>query len=80
MSQNVRRLIVFFLLVLTVAILVVSTQPVYAQPGGGGNPCPFPPCNPDVPISGIEILLAAGGVLGIKRILGAMKRSKKDIR
>ncbi|MFZ2905794.1 MAG: hypothetical protein WAZ98_06300 [Cyclobacteriaceae bacterium] len=78
MTHKFRTLLVFFLLVLTVVVLVVSTQPVYAQPGGGGDPCPFPPCNPDVPISGIEILLAAGGVFGVKKILGAMKRSKKD--
>jgi hypothetical protein len=76
MSQNLRSLIVFFLLAIAVVILVISTQPVYAQPGG--DPCPFPPCNPDVPISGIEILLAAGGVLGVKRILGIIRKSKSQ--
>lgn len=76
MSQKLRSLFVFLLLVITVAILV--GQPAFAQPGGGGNPCPFPPCNPDVPISGIEILLVAGGVLGVKRILGLVKKSKSQ--
>jgi hypothetical protein len=74
MSQKLRSHLVFFLLVITLVILVI---PVYAQPGGG-NPCPFPPCNPDVPISGIEVLLVAGGVLGVKRILGLVRKSKNQ--
>ena len=40
----------------------------FAQPG--------PPPDPDVPITGIEILLAAGGALGIKRIMGLNRKSK----
>jgi len=76
MSKDLKSCVVFFLLAITIMVLMGSTQSVYAQPGGGGNPCPFPPCNPDVPISGIEILLAAGGLLGAKRILGLNKKSK----
>lgn len=76
MSQNFKNLLVFTLLVIACVMLVGSLQPVYAQPGGGGNPCPFPPCNPDVPISGIEILLAAGGVLGVKKLLGLNRKPK----
>jgi hypothetical protein len=75
MSQKLRSHLVFFLLVFALVILVF---PVYAQPGGGGNPCPFPPCNPDVPISGIEVLLVAGGVLGVKRILGLIRKPKNQ--
>ena len=40
-----------------------------AQPGDPGG-------DPDVPITGIEILLALGGMLGIKRILNFNKKSK----
>lgn len=35
-----------------------------AQPGGGG-----PAGEPSVPISGIEILIAIGGALGIRKFL-----------
>ncbi|MBX2898824.1 MAG: hypothetical protein KF775_04215 [Cyclobacteriaceae bacterium] len=42
--------------------LLLATQ-VFAQPG---DPCPGgPPCDPDVPISGIEILVLVGGALGL---------------
>lgn len=64
----------FFLLTLAIVILVGTTQPAWAQPPG--NPCPFPPCNPDVPISGIEILLALGGVLGIRKFLSGKKNAR----
>ena len=37
-----------------------------AQPGDPGG-------NPTVPITGIEILLAAGGLLGIKRLISNKK-------
>lgn len=54
-----------------------------AQPGGGpgGPPCGSPPCGggagggPPVPITGIEMLLMAGGALGLKRFM-ASKKSK----
>ena len=44
-----------------------------AQPGGGGDPGGGPP----VPITGIELLLAIGGALGIKRLMGSKK--SKDL-
>jgi|GEM_PF-784364 hypothetical protein len=67
MSRNLKSLFVFFLLVITVVMLVGSTQPVYAQilPP---DPCPFPPCNPDVPISGIEFLIGLGAAYGIRKL------------
>ena len=52
--------------------LLFSSCFVFGQPGdpnGGGPPG-------SVPITGIEILLAAGGVLGIKRIMGFNRKSK----
>jgi hypothetical protein len=70
MSQNLKGLLVFVLLVITCVILIGSIQPLYAQPPivPPGNPCPGgPPCNPDVPISGIEILLVLGGALGLRK-------------
>jgi hypothetical protein len=39
---------------------------VYAQPGD-------PSGDPDVPITGIEILLSAGALFGIKKLLGKSK-------
>lgn len=69
-----KRVSLFFLLSLAIVILVGTMQPVMAQPGG--NPCPFPPCNPDVPISGIEILLALGGALGIRKFLTSKKNPR----
>lgn len=66
MSRNLKSLFIFFLLVITVVILVGSLQPVYGQPGG--DPCPFPPCNPDVPISGIEFLIGLGAAYGIRKL------------
>ena len=48
------RLILFVLFILLPAFLL-------AQPGDPGG-------DPDVPITGIEILLALGGVLGIKKL------------
>jgi hypothetical protein len=47
---------------------------VIAQPGGG----PCPPRDPDcqgkpVPISGIEILLLTGGLLGVRRMIKSKK-------
>jgi hypothetical protein len=52
----------------------------YAQPGAfGPDPCgvaPLPPCDqpPPVPISGIEILLGAGVLLGVRRVLQGRKK------
>ena len=51
-------------------LLVMSalTFTAWAQPGGGGNPCPGgPPCDPEVPITGVELLIGAGAVYGISR-------------
>lgn len=49
-------------------IMLMSASILLAQPG--------PPPDPDVPITGIEILLALGGALGIKRLMGS-KKSKE---
>ena len=40
---------------------------LYAQPGDPGG-------DPDVPISGIELLIAAGGVLGAKKFFNRKKK------
>jgi hypothetical protein len=40
-----------------------------------GHAQPGPPPDPDVPITGIEILLAIGGFLGIKKLLGKDKKN-----
>jgi len=48
---------------------VGNTFSSFAQPGDPGG-------DPDVPISGIEILLVIGGALGFKKLIGS-KRFKK---
>jgi len=75
MRKYWKSISLFCLLTLAIVILVGSI-PALAQPGGGSNPCPFPPCNPDVPISGIEILLALGGVLGLRKLVTGKKNSR----
>ena len=58
------RLALFVLLLFIPGILI-------GQPGDPGG-------DPDVPITGIEILLALGGMLGIKRLMGFNSKSKKS--
>jgi hypothetical protein len=56
-------------LILTIlGILLVSYA--IAQPGGGGPPGDGEP----VPISGIEILVAAGAFLGIRKYINSAKK------
>lgn len=59
--------VVRFLTVL-IGFCLFFTTTLLAQPGDPGG-------DPDVPISGVEILLALGGVLGIRRLF-ISKRSK----
>jgi hypothetical protein len=54
---------ILFFLMLTLA----NAQPGGGGIGGGGDP--------DAPISGIEILLVAGGLMGIRKLVGAKKKS-----
>lgn len=53
------------LLFSTVLCLVVIVT--FAQPGN-------PDTDPDVPITGIEILLAIGGILGIRKVITSKSR------
>ncbi|MEP2669854.1 MAG: hypothetical protein ABJH04_12700 [Cyclobacteriaceae bacterium] len=48
-------------------VLILFTFSVYAQPGD-------PSSDPDVPITGIEILLSAGALLGLKKLMGKSKQ------
>jgi hypothetical protein len=50
--------------------MCVSACVLYAQPDPGGDP--------DVPITGIEILIGAGGALGLKKLLGKRKNQSAD--
>jgi hypothetical protein len=54
---------------LTLLLLVMLLHPILllGQPGDPGG-------DPDVPISGIEILIGLGALLGIKRLYGARKK------
>jgi len=55
----------FILLILVLCLPLV----VLAQPGDPGG-------DPDVPITGIEVLLAIGGILGIRKFLTGKKNSR----
>ncbi len=57
--------------VVALIILIVSSfGAAIAQPGDPGG-------NPDVPITGIEILIGAGGVLGLKKAWDNRKKKNK---
>lgn len=57
---------------------ILSIVAGYAQPGPGGEPGGGPGGGEPVPLSGIEILLVAGGALGVKRIIGRVRKSKSQ--
>jgi hypothetical protein len=79
MQRHLRNFLVTIVVVLAIGILVGSVQPVFGQPNGGGNPCPGGlPCNPDVPITGIEFLLAGGAMLGLKEIVRKFRSNEKQ--
>ncbi len=59
-----------YLLILITLFLIFLSMNSMAQPGDPGG-------DPDVPITGIEILLALGGALGIKHLIGSKK--SKDL-
>lgn len=69
-----------FLFCVVIALLILGgmSHQAFSQvgPGGGGNPCPGgPPCDPEVPIAGIEWLLLIGGLFGFRRIF---RRAKQE--
>jgi hypothetical protein len=51
-------------------LLCVSAVVLYAQPGdpGGG-------ADPDVPLTGIEVLIGLGGALGLKKMMSKKKNN-----
>ncbi len=53
---------------LVTGIFLVMMTPAFAQPGDPGG-------EPDVPISGVEILIVSGSLLGVRRLL-ALKKTK----
>lgn len=54
-------------LILSAACVLLSIASAFSQPTPPGNPPPGP--GEPVPLSGIEILLAAGGLLGSVRLM-----------
>ncbi|MEQ8361409.1 MAG: hypothetical protein RH948_01000 [Cyclobacteriaceae bacterium] len=48
--------------------LILSSLAIQAQPPNN------PSGDPDVPITGIEILLAGGALLGLKKLMGKSKQ------
>jgi hypothetical protein len=65
-------------LILVCCFSILSVAMSYAQPCVPGDPGCDPGGGEPVPISGIEILLVAGGALGVKRILGLVKKSNNQ--
>jgi hypothetical protein len=63
-----------WLIFVFVSQLTVGFAQPGGGPGGGGNPGHGKP----VPISGIELLLAAGALLGTKRLIELRKRREAD--
>lgn len=61
------KLNTFFLRIIFSAVLCALVVTGYAQPGDPSN-------DPDVPITGIEILLALGGILGLRRFISSKQR------
>jgi hypothetical protein len=66
MTLKFRKTIIVF-------ILLISGHFSFAQPTPPGDPGPDPDT---VPISGIEVLIGAGALLGGKRILDSRKTKK----
>jgi hypothetical protein len=65
--------------ILFVSIMMLFSLIAVAQPCGPPplTPCPPPPANP-VPIHGIEFLLGAGAILGVKRYIDVRKQKEKE--
>ncbi len=49
-------------------ILLFVACPIFAQPGNPGG-------DPDVPITGIEYLIALGGAYGIRKLVKSNKKT-----
>jgi hypothetical protein len=60
--------------ILTILLLVSSLTWVQAQPGGGPGGGGDPGHGRPVPISGIEVLLVLGGILGVRKHLKSPSR------
>ncbi|GAA0193223.1 hypothetical protein GCM10009122_56220 [Fulvivirga kasyanovii] len=62
------KLLIILVGALLLLPLTMKGQPTGGGPGGGGDP--------DVPISGIEILLLSGGALGAGRLLSLSRKNR----
>jgi hypothetical protein len=62
----------FTKIIFLIGFLMLTINSI-AQPGGGGDPGPGQP----VPISGLEILLVSGGILGAKKIIEMTRRNQE---
>jgi len=63
------------LVITIIGFILICFPSIYlaAQPGGGGPPGD-PTTDPDVPITGIELLIGAGAVYGTKKYLDKKKK------
>jgi hypothetical protein len=63
---------------LTFLFIVLFASASTAQPGGGSGGNPGGGNAPPVPISGIELLVGAGCLVGIKRSISFLKGFRKS--
>ena len=56
----------FKILLVSVSLILFVAFSVVAQPGDAAG-------DPDIPITGIEILVALGGMLGVKKLIARKK-------
>lgn len=64
--------------ILTFVFIVIFASASIAQPGGGAGGNPGGGGAPPVPISGIELLVGAGCLVGIKRSVNFLKGFRKS--
>lgn len=75
MTRNLLREQYF---ILTISLILLCTFGSNAQPPGGGGGNPGGGGAPAAPISGIEFLVGAGCLVGIKRSIGYLKGLRKS--
>ena len=75
MKNNLTRLLRILFIIVAVVMITGPLFPLLAQVTPPPDPCPGgEPCDPDVPITGIEWLLITGGLFGARKIYRRFRR------